>query len=183
MPLIPHQNMPYGQMKDLPHRALFIRRQKHVKYKADARISTSTPKSARLRAGVMTSPPKHANSLAGDSPPSTPEGGDSPEEVDSDNPLEEEDDILSLHPNDQIQPILANTDQLVDNKFCKFHTTITKTTECLASPLHEDMATCFNAMYNTSLQDSKEVNNLLSDVDKPANMDILSAQPIVVFTH
>ena len=146
---------------------------KHAKYQADARISTSTPESARLRAGVMTSQPKHANSLPGGSPPSTLEGGGSPEEVDSDNPLEDEDDILSLHPHDQIQPILANTEQLVDNKFRNFHTTITKTTECLATPLHEDIATCFNAMYNTSLQDSKEVKNLLSDVHKPANIDMI----------
>ena len=124
----------------------------------------------------MTPSPKHANLMADGSPPSTPEGGGSPEEVDSDNPLKDEDDILSLHPNDQIQPILANTEQLVDNKFRKFrkfHTTIIKTTECLASPLHEDIATCFNAMYNTSLQDSKEVKNLLSDVHKPANIDMI----------
>ena len=92
--------------------------------------------------------------------------------MDSDNPLEDEDDILSRHPNDQIQSILANTEQLVDNKFQKFHTTITKTMECLASPLHEDIATCFNAMYNTSLQDSK-VKNLLSDVHEPTNIDMI----------
>ena len=44
--------------------------------------------------------------------------------------------------------------------------------DCLASPLHEDIATCFNAMYNTSLQDS-EIKNLLSDVHKPANIDMI----------
>ena len=47
--------------------------------RANVRISTYTPKSARLRAGVVDSPPIHADSLAGVSPaPSTASEGGSP---------------------------------------------------------------------------------------------------------
>ena len=119
---------------------------KHVNSQADDRISTYTPKSARLRAGVVASPPKHADSLAGGSPDSsTASEGGGPMGV-----MErgDEDDVLSLHPNDLLQPLLPTPQQPVDNKFRQYQTNITKATECLVSPLPVDIAVCFNATYH-----------------------------------
>ena len=50
---------------------------KHANSQADDRISTYTPKFARLRAGVVASPPNHTDCLASGSPASstTSEGG------------------------------------------------------------------------------------------------------------
>ena len=59
----------------------------------------------------MASPPKHADCLAGGSPaPSTTsEGGGPLGVVERDDPQGDEDNVLSLHPNDmlqQLQPLL-----------------------------------------------------------------------------
>ena len=85
----------------------------------------------------------------------------------------DEGDVLSLHPNDMVQPLLPTPQQPVDNKFRQYQTNITKTMECLASPLPVDIAVCFNATFHAPLQESQEVKTLLSDIDRPANIDII----------
>ena len=88
---------------------------KHANSQADDRISTYTPKSARLRAGVVNSPPKHADFLADGSPAtSTASEGGGPMGVVK---RGDEDDVLSLHPNDMLQPLIPTPQQPVDNKF------------------------------------------------------------------
>ena len=108
---------------------------KHVKSQADDRISTYTPKFARLRAGVVATPQKHADSLACGSPaPSTTcEGGGPLGVVGRDDPQGDEDNVLSLHPNDMYQ-LLLPTQQPVDNKFRQYQTNINKMTEYLTLP-------------------------------------------------
>ena len=130
LPLLPHQNMPFGPMMEIHHRAL-------------------------SRAGVVDSPPKHADSLAGGSPaPSTASEGGGPMGVVERGDM---DDVLSLHPNDMLQPLIPTPQQPVNNKFCQYQTNITKTAECLASPLPVDIAACFNSTYYAPLQESQEV--------------------------
>ena len=155
LPLLPHQNMPFGQMMEI-HQSGAYSSSKHANSQADDRISIYTPKSARLRAGVVASPPKH-DSLANGSPAKR---GD-------------EDNVLNLHPNDMLQPLIPTPQQLIDNKFQQYQTNITKTTECLASPLPVDITVCFNATYHAPLQESQEVKTLLSDINRPANIDMI----------
>ena len=59
------------------------------------------------------------------------------------------------------------------NKFWQYQTNITKMMECLASPLPVDIAACFNATYHAPLQESQEVKTLLSDINRPANIDMI----------
>ena len=76
MPLLPHQNMPLQADDGNSLQSIAYSSSKHANSQADDRISTYTPKSVRLRAGVVDSPPKHADSLAGGSPaPSTASAG------------------------------------------------------------------------------------------------------------
>ena len=84
-----------------------------------------------------------------------------------------EDDVLSLHPNDILQLLIPTPQQPVDNKFRQYQTNITKTMECLASPLAVDIAVCFNATYHAPLQEPQEVKTLLSDINRPANIDMI----------
>ena len=128
-----------------------------------------------MRAGVVASPPKHANSLGGSSPaPSTPsEGGGHMGVVES----VDEDDVLSLHPNDMLQPLILTPQQPVDNKFRQYQTNITKMTKCW-TPLPVDIATCFNATYHAHMKESQEVKTFLSDIDRPANIDMIVCQQI-----
>ena len=68
---------------------------------------------------MVDSPPKRADSLAGGSPaPSTVSEGGGPMGV-----VErgDEDDVLSLHPNDMLQPLIPTPQQPVDNKFRQYH--------------------------------------------------------------
>ena len=121
---------------------------------------------------MVDSPPKHADSLAGGSPaPSTASEAGGPMGV-----VErgDEDNVLSLHPNDMLQPLIPTPQLPVDSKFCQYQTNITKTMECLASPLPVDIAACFNATYHAPLQESQEVKTLLSDINRPANIDMLA---------
>ena len=68
MPLLPRQNMHDGNSQQ----RVAYSSSKHANSQADDRISTYTATFARLRAGVVASPAKHADSLDGGSPaPST----------------------------------------------------------------------------------------------------------------
>ena len=43
----------------------------------------------------------------------------------------------------------------------------------MTSPLPVDIAACFNATYHAPLQESQEVKTLLSDINRPANIDMI----------
>ena len=119
----------------------------------------------------MALPPKHADSLAsGSHAPSTASEGGGPMGV-----VErgDEDDVLSLYPNDMLQSLIPTPQQPVDNKFHQYQSNITKMTESLASPLRVDIAACFNATYHAALQESQEVATLFSDINRPANIDMI----------
>ena len=61
-----------------------------------------------------------------------------------------------------------------ESKFRVYQDTINKTSEALASPLPEDMASCFNATYHkTSLAETSEVKDLFSTMLRPANIDMV----------
>ena len=87
-------------------------------------------------------------------------------------PQEDEDsDAVSLLPAEDIPlPILPQTGR----KFRVFQDSINKTSEPLASPLPEDMASCFNATYHkTSLAETSEVKDLLTTTLHPSNIDMV----------
>ena len=69
-----------------------------------------------------------------------------------------------------LQPLLPTPQQPVYNKFRQYQTNITKTADCLASPLPVDIDACFNATDHAPLQESQEVQTLLSDINRPANL-------------
>ena len=70
---------------------------------------------------------------------------------------EDSDDAVSLLPAEEISlPAMAQK----ESKFRVYQDTITKTSEALASPLPEDMASCFNATYHKpSLAETSEVKD------------------------
>ena len=87
-------------------------------------------------------------------------------------PQEDEDsDTVSLLPAEDIPlPILLQT----GSKFRVFQDSINKPSEPLASPLPEDMASCFNATYHkTSLAETSEVKDLLAATLRPSNIDMV----------
>ena len=87
-------------------------------------------------------------------------------------PQEDEDsDAVSLLPAEDIPlPILPQ----MGSKFRVFQDSINKTSEPLASPLPEDMASCFNATYHkTSLAETSEVKDLLTTTLRPSNIDMV----------
>ena len=81
-----------------------------------------------MRAGEVASPPKHVDSLASGSPaPSTTAKGGGPlGAVERDDTQGDDDDVLSLHPNEMLQMILPTSQQLVDKKFRQYQTNIAR---------------------------------------------------------
>ena len=87
-------------------------------------------------------------------------------------PQEDEDsDAVSLLPAEDIPlPILPQ----MGRKFRVFQDSINKTSEPLASPPPEDMASCFNATYHkTSLAETSEVKDLLTTTLRPSNINMV----------
>ena len=84
---------------------------------------------------------------------------------------EDSDHAVSLLPAEEI-PLPAMAQK--ESKFRIYQDTINKTSEALASPLPEDMASCFNATYHkTSLAETSEVKDLFSTTLRPANIDMV----------
>ena len=82
---------------------------------------------------------------------------------------EDSDDAVSLLPAEEI-PLPAMAQK--ESKF--YQDTITKTSEALASPLPEDMASCFNATYHKpSLAETAEVKDLFSTTLCTPNIDMV----------
>ena len=114
---------------------------------AGGRISLRTPTSARAR----VSPRRHraATSEDGSPSPSSQSGGGGGGLPDRRGTIpqedEDSDDAISLLPAEEI-PLPAMAQK--ESKFRVYQDTITKTSESLASPLPEDMASCFNATYH-----------------------------------
>ena len=84
---------------------------------------------------------------------------------------EDSDDAVSLLPAEDIPlPGMAQK----ESKFRVYQDIINKTSEALASPLPEDMASCFNDTYHkTSLAETSEVKDLFSNTLRPANIDMV----------
>ena len=127
-------------------------------HRADDRISLRTPTSTHAR----VSPRRHRAATSADGSPSPSShgggggGGGVFQIVGETYPQEDEDsDAVSLLPAEDIPlPILPKT----GSKFRVFQDSINKPSEPLASPLPEDMASCFNATYHkTSLAETSEV--------------------------
>ena len=75
-------------------------------------------------------------------------------------------DAISLLPAEDI-PVLP-----LESKFRVFQNNINKTS--LASPLPEDMASCFNTTYHkTSLAETSEVKELIKNTLRPENIDMV----------
>ena len=87
-------------------------------------------------------------------------------------PQEDEDsDAVSLLPAEEIPlPILPQ----MESKFRVLQDNINKTSGQLASPLPEDMASCFNSTYHkTSLAETSEVKDLLTNTLRLSNIDMI----------
>ena len=139
---------------------------------ADNRISLRTPTSTRARA----SPRRHRATTSADGSPSPSShsggGGGGLPDCRGNIPQEDEDsDAVSLLPAEDIPlPILPQT----GSKFRVLQDSINKPSEPLASPLPEDMASCFNATYHkTSLAETSEVKDLLTATLRPSNIDMV----------
>ena len=77
-------------------------------------------------------------------------------------------DAISLLPAEDI-PVLP-----LGSKFRVFQNNINKTSESLASPLPEEMASCFNTTYHkTSLAETSEVKELIKNTLRPENIDMI----------
>ena len=144
-------------------------------HRADDRISLRTPTSTRAR----VSPRRHRAATSADGSPSPSShsgwvggGGGGLPDCRGNIPQEDEDsDAVSLLPAEDIPlPILPQT----GSKFRVFQDSINKPSEPLASPLPEDMASCFNATYHkTSLAETSEVKDLLTATLRPSNIDMV----------
>ena len=130
--------------------------------RADDRISTRTPPSThtsvstshhRAPTSADGSPPRHhcADISADGSPtPYSQYGGGGGGLPDNREKISQEDeggegDAISLLPAEDI-PVLPQ-----ESKFRVFQNNINKTSESLASPLPEDMASCFNTTYHKNI--------------------------------
>ena len=134
---------------------------------AGGRISLRTPTSARTR----VSPRRHRAATSADGSPSPSSHrlpdrrGNIPQED------EDSDDAISLLPAEEI-PLPAMAQK--ESKFRVYQDIINKTSEALASPLPEDMASCFNTTYHkTSLAETSELKDLFSTTLRPANIDMV----------
>ena len=84
---------------------------------------------------------------------------------------EDSDDAVSLLPAEEM-PLPAMAPK--ESKFRVYQDIINKTSEALASPLPEDMASCFNATYHkASLAKTSKVKDLFSTTLRPANIDMV----------
>ena len=97
--------------------------------------------------------------------------GGPPHDTGSAAPQGDEDiDAISLHPRDAITPTPLPREK---SKYRVFQDTITKPSDNLASPLQEDIASCFNATYHTSLSEASEDQDLLTTTLHPANINMI----------
>ena len=138
-------------------------------HRADDRISIRTPTSTHTR----VSPRHHRAATSADASPAPSRqsrGGGLPGQRGNVSQEDEDSDAISLHPAEDI-PITILPQE---SKFRVFQNIINKTSEELASPLLEDMASCFNAAYHrTSLAKTSEVKELIKNTLRPANIDMI----------
>ena len=138
-------------------------------HRVDDRISLRTLTSTRAR----VSPRRHRAATSADgslSPSIHSGGGGGLPDCRGNIPQEDEDsDAVSSLPAEDIPlPLLPQ----MGSKFRVFQDSINKPSEQLASPLPEDMASCFNATYHkTSLAETSEVKDLLTATLRPSNID------------
>ena len=111
------------------------------------------------------------NSADGYPKPSIQYGGGDLPDVRGDISQEDEgnaSDAISLLPAEDI-PVVPQ-----ESKFRAFQNTINKNSESFASPLPEDMASCFNATYHkTSLAETSEVKELMKNTLRLENIDMI----------
>ena len=106
-------------------------------------------------------------------PPANMEGGGGGGLPDNRENISQEDegsdsDVISLLPAEEL-PGLPQ-----ESKFRVFQNIITKTSESLASPLPEDMASCFNTTYHkTFLAETSKVKELLTNTLRSENVDMI----------